>query len=108
MEGHVSLSHAVPCLSSWGEDEITEREKRERELGGYGCGEVLFSFVMFDTANIIYMGLSYFLVLCRWFVRRGAIIWSLVSTKANKIDHQHAIYAIVLSMILSLNKRRTR
>ncbi|XP_022745545.1 uncharacterized protein LOC111295942 isoform X1 [Durio zibethinus] len=31
----------VPCLSSWGEEEITEREKRERELGGYGCGEVI-------------------------------------------------------------------
>ncbi|KAF3445257.1 hypothetical protein FNV43_RR14951 [Rhamnella rubrinervis] len=31
----------VPCLSSWGEDEITEREKRERELGGYGYGEVI-------------------------------------------------------------------
>ncbi|ONI17332.1 hypothetical protein PRUPE_3G152100 [Prunus persica] len=31
----------VPFLSSWGEDEITEREKRERELGGYGCGEVV-------------------------------------------------------------------
>ena len=28
------------CLSSWGEEEITEREKRERELGGYGFGEV--------------------------------------------------------------------
>ncbi|KAK9951158.1 hypothetical protein M0R45_006616 [Rubus argutus] len=41
VEGHVSLSPAVPCLSSWGEDEITEREKRERELGGYGCGEVV-------------------------------------------------------------------
>lgn len=55
VEGHVSLSHAVPCLSSWGEDEITEREKRERELGGYGCGEVLFSFVMFDTKAILYI-----------------------------------------------------
>nr|XP_023895194.1 protein MAIN-LIKE 1-like isoform X2 [Quercus suber] len=32
----------VPCLSSWGEDEITEREKRERKLGGYGLGEVIF------------------------------------------------------------------
>ncbi|XP_041007651.1 uncharacterized protein LOC121252194 isoform X2 [Juglans microcarpa x Juglans regia] len=31
----------VPCLSSWGEEEITEREKRERELGGYGLGEVI-------------------------------------------------------------------
>ncbi|KAK3218374.1 hypothetical protein Dsin_012344 [Dipteronia sinensis] len=30
-----------PCLSSWGEEEITEREKRERELGGYGSGEVI-------------------------------------------------------------------
>ena len=34
----------VPCLSSWGEDEITEREKRERKLGGYGLGEVCFKF----------------------------------------------------------------
>ncbi|KAF3969557.1 hypothetical protein CMV_006662 [Castanea mollissima] len=32
----------VPCLSSWGEDEITQREKRERKLGGYGLGEVIF------------------------------------------------------------------
>ncbi|KAL5745109.1 hypothetical protein ACOSP7_026255 [Xanthoceras sorbifolium] len=31
----------VPCLSSWGEEEITEREKQERELGGYGSGEVI-------------------------------------------------------------------
>ncbi|KAG7943042.1 hypothetical protein I3843_15G019500 [Carya illinoinensis] len=31
----------VPCLSSWGEEEITERERRERELGGYGLGEVI-------------------------------------------------------------------
>ncbi|KAK6228722.1 hypothetical protein QUC31_005836 [Theobroma cacao] len=35
-----SAPMVVPCLSSWGEEEITEREKRERELGGYGCGEV--------------------------------------------------------------------
>ncbi|XP_015583002.2 uncharacterized protein LOC8268630 [Ricinus communis] len=32
---------SLPCLSSWGEEEITEREKRERELGGYGFGEVM-------------------------------------------------------------------
>ncbi|KAJ9183204.1 hypothetical protein P3X46_007101 [Hevea brasiliensis] len=32
----------MPCLSSWGEEEITEREKRERDLGGYGFGEVIF------------------------------------------------------------------
>lgn len=37
----VLASGAVPYLSSWGEEEITEREKRERELGGYGCGEVI-------------------------------------------------------------------
>ncbi|KAL6512920.1 hypothetical protein OROHE_019710 [Orobanche hederae] len=30
-----------PCLASWGEEEISEREKQERELGGYGCGEVV-------------------------------------------------------------------
>ncbi|XP_021297258.1 uncharacterized protein LOC110426366 [Herrania umbratica] len=35
-----SAPMVVPCLSSWGEEEITEREKRERELGGYGRGEV--------------------------------------------------------------------
>ncbi|GAV75817.1 HMG_box domain-containing protein/Sina domain-containing protein/PMD domain-containing protein [Cephalotus follicularis] len=34
-------SAVVPCLSSWSEEEITEREKRERELGGYGFGEVI-------------------------------------------------------------------
>ncbi|GFS36895.1 hypothetical protein Acr_00g0048580 [Actinidia rufa] len=32
----------VPCLSSWGEAEITDREKREKELGGYGRGEVIY------------------------------------------------------------------
>ncbi|XP_052204591.1 uncharacterized protein LOC127809656 [Diospyros lotus] len=32
----------IPCLSSWGEEEITEREKREKELGGYGRGEVIY------------------------------------------------------------------
>ncbi|THG03298.1 hypothetical protein TEA_023229 [Camellia sinensis var. sinensis] len=32
----------APCLSSWGEEEITEREKREKELGGYGRGEVIY------------------------------------------------------------------
>ncbi|XP_042033274.1 uncharacterized protein LOC121779888 [Salvia splendens] len=36
------LSPAIfPCLSSWGEEEISEREKQERELGSYGCGEVV-------------------------------------------------------------------
>ncbi|PON58497.1 E3 ubiquitin-protein ligase SIN-like [Trema orientale] len=43
IEGTAPLAPAVcPCLSLWGEDEITEREKRERELGGYGCGQVIF------------------------------------------------------------------
>ncbi|XP_024029555.1 uncharacterized protein LOC21409759 [Morus notabilis] len=43
IEGTRDLSSAVsPCLSSWGEDEITEREKQERERGGYGCGQVVF------------------------------------------------------------------
>ncbi|KAG9135638.1 hypothetical protein Leryth_002373 [Lithospermum erythrorhizon] len=32
---------AFPCLFSWGEEEISEREKREKELGGYGSGEVV-------------------------------------------------------------------
>ncbi|KAJ0098780.1 hypothetical protein Patl1_21338 [Pistacia atlantica] len=42
IEGSGSMASAVvPCLSSWGEEEITEREKRERELGGYGSGEVI-------------------------------------------------------------------
>lgn len=36
------LSPALyPCLASWGEEEISEREKQERELGGYGFGEVV-------------------------------------------------------------------
>ncbi|KAG4983874.1 hypothetical protein JHK87_028623 [Glycine soja] len=30
----------VPYLFSWGEEEIAEREKREKELGGYGSGEL--------------------------------------------------------------------
>lgn len=38
---HLSNSSVVPCLSSWGEEEISEREKRQRELGGYGFGEVI-------------------------------------------------------------------
>ncbi|PON77456.1 E3 ubiquitin-protein ligase SIN-like [Parasponia andersonii] len=43
IEGTGALAPAVcPCLSLWGEDEITEREKQERELGGYGCGQVIF------------------------------------------------------------------
>ncbi|KAM3306183.1 putative protein isoform X2 [Capsicum chacoense] len=32
---------AFPCLFSWGEEEISEREKQEKELGGYGSGEVV-------------------------------------------------------------------
>ncbi|KAG5227251.1 RING/U-box and TRAF domain [Salix suchowensis] len=36
-----STSSVTPYLSSWGEEEITEREKRQRELGGYGFGEVI-------------------------------------------------------------------
>lgn len=30
----------LPCLSSWTEEAISEREKQEKELGGYGSGEV--------------------------------------------------------------------
>lgn len=37
---HELVPTVVPCLSSWGEEEISEREKREKELGGYGRGEV--------------------------------------------------------------------
>lgn len=41
IEGSSALAPTVvPCLSSWGEEEITEREKREKELGGYGSGKV--------------------------------------------------------------------
>lgn len=32
---------AFPCLYSWGEEEISEREKQEKDLGGYGSGEVV-------------------------------------------------------------------
>ncbi|KAL3525506.1 hypothetical protein ACH5RR_013878 [Cinchona calisaya] len=32
---------SFPCLYSWGEEEISEREKQEKELGGYGGGEVV-------------------------------------------------------------------
>ncbi|KAI4352619.1 hypothetical protein L6164_006854 [Bauhinia variegata] len=32
---------SVPCLFYWGGEEITEREKREKALGGYGFGEVI-------------------------------------------------------------------
>ncbi|CAI9110607.1 OLC1v1010663C1 [Oldenlandia corymbosa var. corymbosa] len=32
---------SFPCLHLWGEEEISEREKQERELGGYGTGEVI-------------------------------------------------------------------
>ncbi|KAI3747795.1 hypothetical protein L6452_10451 [Arctium lappa] len=31
----------VPCLSLWTEENISEREKQEKELGGYGSGEVI-------------------------------------------------------------------
>ncbi|XP_071707095.1 uncharacterized protein [Rutidosis leptorrhynchoides] len=31
----------VPCLSTWTEEHISEREKQEKELGGYGAGEVV-------------------------------------------------------------------
>ncbi|KAI3785222.1 hypothetical protein L1987_44337 [Smallanthus sonchifolius] len=31
----------VPCLSLWTEEAVSEREKQEKELGGYGCGEVI-------------------------------------------------------------------
>ncbi|XP_020203981.1 protein MAIN-LIKE 1 isoform X2 [Cajanus cajan] len=35
-----SVPTIVPYLFSWGEEEIAEREKREKELGGYGSGEL--------------------------------------------------------------------
>ncbi|XP_076911526.1 uncharacterized protein LOC143569526 [Bidens hawaiensis] len=31
----------VPCVSLWTEEAISEREKHEKELGGYGRGEVI-------------------------------------------------------------------
>lgn len=31
----------VPCLTCWTEEAISEREKQEKELGGYGSGEVI-------------------------------------------------------------------
>ncbi|XP_071735241.1 uncharacterized protein [Rutidosis leptorrhynchoides] len=31
----------VPCISTWTEELISVREKQEKELGGYGCGEVI-------------------------------------------------------------------
>ena len=34
----------VPCLTCWTEEAISEREKQEKELGGYGSGEVIDSF----------------------------------------------------------------
>ncbi|XP_027363142.1 uncharacterized protein LOC113870841 isoform X5 [Abrus precatorius] len=40
LEGASALvPYSVPYLFSWGEEEIAEREKREKELGGYGFGE---------------------------------------------------------------------
>ncbi|KAL3526986.1 hypothetical protein ACH5RR_011642 [Cinchona calisaya] len=38
---HELDSVSFPCLYSWGEEEISEREKQEKELGGYGSGEVV-------------------------------------------------------------------
>ncbi|KAK7391471.1 hypothetical protein VNO78_19887 [Psophocarpus tetragonolobus] len=35
-----SVTTIVPYLFSWGEEEIAEREKQEKELGGYGSGEL--------------------------------------------------------------------
>ncbi|TKY51698.1 E3 ubiquitin-protein ligase SINA 10 [Spatholobus suberectus] len=35
-----SVPTIVPYLFSWGEEEIAGREKREKELGGYGSGEL--------------------------------------------------------------------
>ncbi|KAF5791466.1 putative protein-serine/threonine phosphatase [Helianthus annuus] len=31
----------VPCITLWTEEAISEREKQEKELGGYGSGEVI-------------------------------------------------------------------
>ncbi|KAK6913576.1 High mobility group box domain [Dillenia turbinata] len=38
---HPEVCDNTSCLNSWGEEEITEREKQEKELGGYGSGEVI-------------------------------------------------------------------
>lgn len=70
VEGPGSLAPALgPCLSSWGEEEITEREKRERELGGYGFGEVYLHFQWVALQN---MRSFVMFLLCRSSVRRVA------------------------------------
>ena len=50
-----ALAPAVcSCLSLWGEDEINEREKQERELGGYGCGKVGTFYIFNVKLNCTY------------------------------------------------------
>lgn len=48
----VSSPYITPCLSSWGEVEIMEREKREKELGGYGSGKV-YTYLLSMHSSIV-------------------------------------------------------
>lgn len=58
-------SAVVPCLSSWGEEEITERERREKELGGYGLGQV-HSNLQFFISTYAFIKLAAFVqVICK-------------------------------------------
>lgn len=101
----------VPCLSSWGEEEITEREKRERDLGGYGFGEVI-DISTCETWQHPMLMLTWIclslLLLSRWYVSIVARIWSHQSTGTILMSHQHWKQALVLLMALSLNKKETR
>lgn len=53
----------VPCLSLWTEEAISEREKQEKELGGYGCGEVRVFFFL-DLNDFFYMGIHVHIDIC--------------------------------------------
>ncbi|XP_062150710.1 uncharacterized protein LOC133859343 isoform X5 [Alnus glutinosa] len=65
IEGCAPLSSAVvPCLSSWGEEEITERERREKELGGYGLGQV-HSNLQFGISTYAFIKLAAFVQVIR-------------------------------------------
>ncbi|XP_059643330.1 uncharacterized protein LOC132285181 [Cornus florida] len=52
VRGPCESALVAPCLSSWGEEEITEREKLERELGGYGFGEVMYKERFLGTESL--------------------------------------------------------
>lgn len=66
IEGSSALAPTVvPCLSSWGEEEITEREKREKELGGYGSGKVICKERCFGMESAEHRGQLGGLPLCK-------------------------------------------